>query len=260
MASVYWGTFGAINAGANPVALFLGDSWFWYPLDNLAIEIGAAYPNNDFLVVGKNGAEAAEWDTKLRKDVDFAFKTYASGVQALVLSGGGNDIAGMADFLRILADNCSQATTVAECYRVAQPDVILSTITSAYRTVILKFRAYNAAATVFTHNYDNAWPTGKGVFGPADWLKAPMDKAKVPKALRRDLFKDLLARLRQAQLALAKEQGLGPLVAIASAGTMPDDPTGVDRWWANELHPTPAGFRLLARKAFIPAMKKVGIV
>ncbi len=260
MAAVYWGTFGAINANANPVALFLGDSWFWYPIDNLTLEIGNAFPHHDFLVVGKSGAEAADWGGKLRKDVDFAFKTYASGVQALMLSGGGNDIAGMADFLRILADNCAKASTVAECYRSAQPADILNTITSAYRSVILKFRAYNTHATVFTHNYDNAWPTGKGVFGPATWLKAPMDKAKVPKALRRDVFKDLLAQLRSAQLQLAKEPGLGPIVAIASAGTMPDDPTGADCWWANELHPTPAGFHLLAKKAFIPAIKKVGIV
>ena len=260
MAAVYWGTFGAINAGANPVAMFLDDSWLWYPIGNLPIEIGAAYPQQDFLVIGKNGAEASDWDGKLRKDIEFAFKIYASGVQALVLSGGGNDIAGMADFLRILADDCSKATTVAECYRSAQPDAIVSSIIGAYRTVVLKFRALNPSATVFCHNYDHAWPTGKGVFGPGDWLKRPMDKAKVPKALRRDLFKDLLARLRQAQLALAKEPKMGAMVAIASAGTMPDDPVGADKWWANELHPTPAGFKLLAKKAFIPAMKKIGIV
>ena len=63
-----------------------------------------------------------------------------------------------------------------------------------------------------------------------------------------------------ARNILAKEKALGAIVAIASAGTMPDDPGTVDRWWANELHPTPAGFKLLAKSAFIPAMKKVGIV
>jgi hypothetical protein len=250
----YWGVSGALNAQANPAALYLGDSWFWYPLDNLVVEIAFGFPNNDFVAIGRNGSEAGEWSAKYRKEIDFAFKMYASGVQALVLSGGGNDIAGTADFLRILADDCSKATTVAECYRVAQPAEIIAAIAAAYRGVVLKFRAYNPTATVFTHNYDNAWPTGKGVFGPADWLKVPMDKAKVPKALRRDLLKDLMKRLRDAQLVLAKEKALGPIVAIASAGTMPEDDN--EKWWANELHPTPAGFRLLAKKAFIPAMKK----
>ena len=254
MAQVYWGLHGALNASANPAALFLGDSWFWYPLDNLATEIGASFPNNDFLVIGRNGGEATEWATKTRKDIDLAFKFYASGVQAFFLSGGGNDIAGSNDFLRLLQDYCSKAKSIEECYRVAQPEELITQITGAYRSVITKFRAYNTSATVFMHNYDNAWPTGKGLFGPADWLKVPMDKAKVPKDLRRPLFKDLLARLRKVQLELAKDKSLGPLVAIESAGTFPEsDP---DSWWANELHPTPKGFRLLAKNAFRGPVKK----
>ena len=56
MAAAYWGTFGAIHASANPAALFLGDSWFWYPPDNLPLEIGKAFPHNGFLVIGKSGA------------------------------------------------------------------------------------------------------------------------------------------------------------------------------------------------------------
>lgn len=94
-----------------------------------------------------------------------------------------------------------------------------------------------------------------------------MDLAKVPAAmpLRRDVFKTLLAALRKAQLALAKDKsvGLGPLVAIKSAGTKPEptDPAASsdDQWWANELHPTPKGFRLLATQAFIPALKAAGL-
>ena len=254
MAQVYWGLHSALNASANPAALFLGDSWFWYPLDNLAIEIGASFPNNDFLVIGRNGAEATEWTTKTRKDIDITFKMYASGVQAFILSGGGNDIAGSNDFFRLIQDNCSKAKVLEECYRIAQPDELISQIIGAYRSVITKFRAYNPTATVFTHNYDNAWPTGKGLFGPADWLKTPMDIAKVPKDLRRPLFKDLLIRLRKAQLELVKHKTLGPIVAVASAGTLPEsDP---DSWWANELHPTPNGFKLLANSAFRAPLKK----
>lgn len=257
MGSAYWGVPGAVAAGASPIVLMLGDSWFWYPVDNLAIEIQAGFPNNDFVVIGRNGAEAAEWATKGRKDIDYAFKMYGSSVQALMLSGGGNDIAGMADFLRILADDCSKAKSVDDCYRLGQPDGIVTSIIGAYRSVIVTFRAHNPNATVLCHNYDYAWPTGKGVFGPADWLKAPMDRAKVPKALRRDVFKDLVTRLRVAQMALAKEKGFGQIVPIASAGTMPEDDGTKDQWWANELHPTPKGFKLLAKRAFIPALKKV---
>jgi hypothetical protein len=109
---------------------------------------------------------------------------------------------------------------------------------------------------VLVHNYDYAWPTGKGLFGPADWLKKPMDLAKVPRKLRRELLRDLLLGLRNAQLKLAAEPDIGAFIAIESGGTMPDDPAQVDQWWANELHPTPKGWKLLSKKAFVPALKE----
>ena len=198
----------------------------------------------------------------------FAFKMYGQGVQALILSGGGNDVAGTSDFLRLLLDNCSKAQSAAECLRPGQPDAIIANIIGAYKDVILRFRAYNPNAAIFMHNYDNAWPTGKGFFGPGDWLKVPMDFAKVPKQmlLRRELFKTLITALRDAQMTLSNDPtfGPGPLVPIESAGTMPEpsDPAAQtdDKWWANELHPTPKGFRLLATKAFIPALNANGLV
>lgn len=257
MSNVYWGVHGALAASANPSILMIGDSWFWYPLDNLAGEIGSALPTQTLVVVGYNGADAAQWSDKYRKDVDFGFKMYGNSVQALMLSGGGNDIAGMSDFLRLLKDDCSKATTTAGCFREGQPDAIISKIIGAYKEVILRFRAYNKDAPVLMHNYDYAWPTGKGLFGPADWMKVPMEKAKVPKALRRDLFKELLDRLRVEQLILKKDKTLGALIAIRSAGTMPDGDDVKETWWANELHPTPAGFKLLVTKAFVPELKKL---
>lgn len=262
MTNVYWGVPGAVQDGANATILVVADSWFWYPMDNLATEISVAMPNQTLVVIGNNGAEAAEWSEKYRKSIDFGFKMYAAGAQALILSGAGNDIAGNADFLRLIKGDCSSATTVGQCYGVAQPDATLKMIMGCYRAVITKFRAYNPTAPVFMHNYDNAWPTGKGLFGPATWLKAPMDFAQVPMIpveLRRNLFKDLVVRLHTEQLALAQEPGLGRLIPIESAGTMPDGPNEVDRWWVNELHPTPKGFKLLARQAFVPALKKVGL-
>jgi hypothetical protein len=259
MGTVYWGTAGAASAGINPKLLMLGDSWLWYPFgSNIAIEIGNKYSTDDFLVVGACGAEADDWiNSRIRKEIDWAFRLYASGTGGLLLSGGGNDVAGSADLLRIIKGDCSEAQTVADCYQPGQPEAILASIIGACRTVILKFRGYNTTSPVYTHNYDYAWPSGKGAFGPADWLKIPMDAARVPEPLRRDLFRHMLDRLHEAQNALAAESGIGPVVVIRSAGTLPDSAADSDTWWANELHPTIKGFRRLARKVFIPAMKPV---
>lgn len=254
--NVYWGVPGALANEANASVLMIGDSWFWYPLDNLAVELAAALPNQTFVAVGSNGADAADWRGKYSKDIDYAFKMYGSGIQMLMLSGGGNDIAGTRDFLKILNDDCSSAQNVGDCYRTAQPDEIIMAVIAAYRSVIVKLRARNATATVVMHNYDHAWPTGLGLFGPSDWLKMPMDKAQVPDVLRRTLFRDLIERLRAAQLALISEPGIGPAVAVKTAGTLPDDKSA----WANELHPKPAGFKRLVTKALLPQIKKLGLV
>lgn len=254
--NVFWGlsSWQADMDRPTPTLLLVGDSWFWYPFDNLAVEIGVKLPQQVLLVVGLNGAEAAEWATKYRKDIERSFDWFAAGARGLLLSGGGNDIAGLNDFLRLLKPDCSQAQQVANCYRPGQPGATLSVIEGAYRAVIEKFHAYNPSAPVFVHQYDNAWPTGAGVFGPGDWLKEPMDAAGVPEALRRPLFKDLIHRLREMQLGLAQVPALR-VVVIASAGTLPEDKS----MWTNELHPTPAGFRRLARKAVLPALASEGI-
>lgn len=256
--NVFWGVHAALNNNlqqhhpVNPTILMIGDSWFWYPFNNLAQVVGALRPNDQVLVVGKSGAEAAEWATKFRKDIDYAFKLYAEGSKVLLLSGGGNDVAGMKDFPHIIKENCSAATDVGSCYAMAQPDTLITGIMGHYRALIQKFRAYNATAPVVLHHYDYAWPTGQGVFGPADWLKEPMVKAGVPETYRRALFRDLIERLKAAQQELAQDASLGPIRVANTAGVLPDNP-GV---WANELHPTPQGFNLLAEKAILPILKQ----
>lgn len=109
-----------------------------------------------------------DWRAKFRNDIEFAFMMYGSSVQDLMLSGSGNEIAGTADFLRILPDDRSKAESVEDSCRFGQPDDIITYIIGAYKNVIVTFRAHNPTATVFCHNYDHAWPTGKGPFGPAD--------------------------------------------------------------------------------------------
>jgi hypothetical protein len=249
--NVYWGLHGALAKSANPAVMLIGDSWFWYPFDNLAAELGSLLPQQEFLVVGNNGSEAAEWATKYRKDIDYAFRFYGKSVDALMLSGGGNDVAGMKDFLRIVNDACKGAKKVADCYRPSEPGYLMAMLMGHYRALITKFRGYNTRAPVVLHQYDYAWPTGTGVFGPADWLKEPMAKAQVPVALRRDLFRDLINQLRDAQLELAKDTTLGPVFVAKTAGTLPEN----KYVWANELHPTPEGFRKIASGPLLQALK-----
>lgn len=253
--NVFWGTHSALAVNASPSMMAIGDSWFWYPFNNLAREIGGRRPHQQLLVVGRNGAEAAEWDTKYRKDIDFAFEMYGASVRALLLSGGGNDVAGMNDFLRLLKDDCTGANDVPGCYRTAQPDALLTMIMGCYRALITKFRAYNLAAPVILHQYDYAWPSGAGVFGPAKWLRAPMERAKVREDLRKELFTDLIKKLKTAQIKLAMDPTLGKIFVANTAGVLPNEADV----WANELHPTPEGFALLVSEGIEPQLRRVPI-
>lgn len=256
--NVFWGVHTALSANASTSVLMIGDSWFWYPVDNLATELGAIFGSETFVVIGRNGAEAAEWSQGMRKAIDFGFRMYAPACKALMLSGGGNDVAGQDDFLRLLNNDCSQYTTVEECWRMAQPTAVITGIINAYREVIVRFRAYNKSAPVVLHNYDNAWPTGRGLFGPADWLKLPMDIAKVKSlTLRRNIFKTLVTRLGDAQAELAQESGLGRIVAVRTSGELPENEDGFTRWWANELHPTPQGFKRIAKNRLKAGLEEV---
>lgn len=256
--NVFWGASSMEHDPDNqsPSLLLVGDSWFWYPVDNLAVEIAAALSQQVLLVIGRNGAEAAEWGTKYRKEIERGFDLYAPGIGGLLVSGGGNDIAGMDNFLRLLEPDCRGATTVAQCFKAGQPDALLAMLDGAYRALIAEFRARNPAAPVFLHQYDYAWPTGKGLFGPSDWLKAPMDAAFVPEALRRPLFKELIGRLKLTQIDMSLDATLGTVVVMDTAGTLPEDNASM---WANELHPTPAGFRRITKQAVLPALRDQGI-
>ena len=106
---VYWGlsTYRSNpEIIGEPTILLLGDSWFWYPANNLASELAAQLDGEHrLLVLGRNGAEAQEWSTKYKKELELAFSWYGGHAQALLLSGGGNDIAGSEDFGPIIEDN-----------------------------------------------------------------------------------------------------------------------------------------------------------
>jgi hypothetical protein len=78
-----------------------------------------------------------------------------------------------------------------------------------------------------------------------------MEKCQVPASLRKELFANLVAAFGKAQEALAAESGLGKIVALKTTGTLAEDQ------WANELHPTPEGFRRLAELKFLPALDAV---
>jgi hypothetical protein len=181
-------------------------------------------------------------------------------IRLVCISAGGNDFAGVGDLDdKILATDCSAATSLADCYRAGEPDGVFAAVEAAYRSLIEAIGALRPDVKVLVHNYDYAIPDGRALPGVRSWLKLPMDNARVPTAgaprdgLRREIVSDLIDRftLRLDSLESSSSQ---PVELVWSAGTL------ADTEWANELHPKPSGFAKIANDCWSgPARHALGL-
>ena len=105
-------------------------------------------------------------------------------------------------------------------------------------------------------NYDYAIPSGigfggikGGIFGLGDWLQQPLVERRVPLALHNDLVRRVMDDFTQVLAALASPVQNQEVHLVRTAGTL----TASD--WANEMHPTRAGFERLA-ECFRPLLRQ----
>lgn len=253
-----------LDSGEQVDVLALGDSWFHYPFNNLMTPLHAALERPTIYVIGENGARADElcqrtWRTNFRR-----LLAQFPSIRLVCLSAGGNDFAGVGDLDdRILAPDCSAATTLDACFRAGEPAAVFDAVGDAYRAIVASVAELRPDATVLVHNYDYAIPDGRTLPGMRSWLKLPMDNARVPLAgapqggLRREIVADLIDQqtLRLSALADAYGGAGRPRVELVwSAGTLPDSA------WANELHPKPSGFAQLVDDCWrAPARAALGL-
>ena len=260
MGHIYWNDSSRLfDSGETIDVLALGDSWFPYPLNNLITPLYTALEQPTVYVIGENGARADElcqgsWLDNFRKML-----VGHPSIRLACISAGGNDFAGIGDLDdKILAPDCSNATSLDACYRAAQPQVVFAAVGQAYRTILATVAGIRPDLPVLVHNYDYAVPNGKTLPGLRSWLKLPMDNDRVPGAgaplggLRREIVRDLID---QFTLTLDSLESMQPRVGLIwSAGTLSDSD------WANELHPKPAGFNKLVNECWSgPARTALGL-
>ena len=261
--NIYWYEPQMVQDGVVPSILGIGDSWFWYPLpggslaNSLAKLVAAS--QHTMLVFGNNGAEAFDYvDGVYAAAVDRALVRYGTGCSAVFVSGGGNDFAGFNDLRPILGVDCSACVTEDACFNhgVAPGTIeeLLDRMKGYYIELIDQIAArVPAAARIFVHSYDYALPTGTAVIGKSSWLKPALVAAQVPGHLRaacvRYIIDEFSLRLAELQTNYA-----GRVIFVDSRGTLePSD-------WANELHPSTAGFGKIARQKWKPALASAGVI
>ncbi|UUX96955.1 SGNH/GDSL hydrolase family protein [Aquabacterium sp. J223] len=258
--NVFWDKQALENANETADILAAGDSWFWYPFPggSLITGIGAlvAHKGHNILVEGSNGVEAYDLvKGKYKRQVNEMLRLYGSGASAFLISAGGNDFAGFNDLRPLLRADCSAATSAAECFKPGAEEGtvewLFQKVYENYATLITRaLFVMPGHARIIVHTYAYSLPTGKGVNGGAGWIKPALDAAQVPLPLQArclvfllDHFHSVLSRL------VAGSAGRVELVDSRSALSPAD--------WANELHPTPKGFRKVVEKHWAPVLHRL---
>jgi len=240
----------------SPTILAIGDSWFWYPFfgGSLINNLGPIVQSKGHVILAKgmNGAEAEDYvDGKYAGIVREALRLYGSNLRAVFISGGGNDFAGLNDLRPLLKNNCANETTAEGCFLNGNPglDGFLDNMDENYRRLIGAVHARTRSdCDVIMHTYDYAIPTGQGVGGRPGWLQPALMDAQVRPELHKECIRFLLNSFcsRLEAICLSDPQHFH---VVNSLDTLdPED-------WANELHPTAAGFKKIAEQCWKPVLQ-----
>jgi hypothetical protein len=251
-------------AGAQGVVVAEGDSWFDYPFHDV-LEILEDDFNFRVESVAHRGdnVEDMAYDPGQLKKLVRAFEHLGDDgriPRAILLSGGGNDIAG--DEFAVLLNHA--ASTLEPLNENVVKGVVDERLRFAVASLIgsvteLSRQHFGRVVPVLIHGYDNPVPDGRGFLGgffilPGPWLK-PGFSQKGYEDLQQctDIMARLIARFNAMLSSIAGASGFEhvtylDLRKLDTDGSHNRLPSAYRQFWANELHPTKPGFQGVARK------------
>jgi len=227
-----------------------GDSWFDYPvpffgggiIPRLQSKLGVPILN-----LATAGDEVrymlgVEQRKKLIKHLDKGCP--AGGPWDLLLfSGGGNDIVG--DPMALWVKPWDASKPPKQHLIQTRLDAALTLVRAAYEDLIALRNELSPTTHIVFHAYDYAIPDGRGIchFGP--WLKPTFDLRSFPsQTAAHEVVKSMIDQFAAMLNGLAQAKGVS---FIKTPGTL----TPVAGSWHNELHPSKAGFNLVAEKFYV---------
>jgi hypothetical protein len=126
-------------------------------------------------------------------------------------------------------------------------------VRKSYIALIDQIIGATQGAQIVIHTYDYAHPNGQGLFGPnsSPWLRPALVAAKVPPQFYDPCIRLLLDRFADMLTTLVTRYP-GRVHLVDSRNTL----LATD--WANELHPTPTGFKNIANH-WVPVLKNLSL-
>jgi hypothetical protein len=231
-----------------------GDSWFDYPGGDILSLLVDRY-HWDVRSVAHRGdnLESMAYDKTQVETRQRAFTLLARRAEqpaAVLVSGGGNDLAGP-ELVMALEHVKSELPLVNEqvlkqlLLRLRKALVSLVSAIEVQSTAL-----FGSPLPVVMHGYGFPVPDGRGFLGgwgplPGPWLEPSFARKGVPEEdldARRDAKRHIVARFNEMLRETAGEEGMGQLHVVDVTDKLKSDGT-YREWWANELHPTPQGFR-----------------
>lgn len=257
----------AIHKLAGPLPLNLhaiGDSWFDYPLNgnipipfyNSAIvadsQLGAkGTPNPNILNRAEPGqastaALSYQKQSQMVNDWIASINWHGGKLDAILVSMGGDDIVG--DQLAIYLTYGGGAKAAS-----GRLQGVLDLVSASYSDLFALRDLFALGVPIFGHCYDYALPNGvpaAAVFGP--WMQPSFKFAYYNFLDAQSVIVDMIDKFYSMLSGLASNAKNNFYVVNTRNTIQPNNssPGG----WANELHPFPTGFGLLADK-FLAALK-----
>lgn len=238
----------------------VGDSWFDYPFFDVLKKLE---DDHGYCVASsaQAGARVEDMSTNGGQIDRLArlFEKAAAANQvpkALLLSGGGDDIAGK-EFGMLLN---SAFSAIEGWNEDVLQGLIEERIALAYRTLIAAVEQVaqhyiKKQLPVIVHGYDYPVPDGRGYLGgfplPGPWLKPGFDEKKFGDLKTNvELMRLVIDRFNAMLSAMANEPLFSEVRYLDLRGTLSTDlyDGNYQKFWGNELHPTDSGFCLIADK------------
>jgi len=241
------------------VMLAQGDSWFDYPLDGNSLTLSDTDIIAQLLGMGtinpvianiSHYGEASTDEMSLPKQQRMIqlLQDPSNWLQgkpdAILFSAGGNDVVG--DQFCIFLDSAASSTTGLDSQRFEEA---LGMVEASYRD-LFEFRdRYAPGVPIFGHCYDFPLPTGVHPDCVGPWLKPSLDYAGWNAVQGTAICRQALVDFKALLTKLATDAA-NLFILVDTQGVLaPAD-------WANELHPYPAGFKILAEK-FVDALRVI---
>jgi hypothetical protein len=191
-------------------------------------------------------------------------KVAAHGVapKAVLLSGGGDDIAGK-EFGMLLNNAESQ---IAGWNGEIVDGLINTRIVTAYKSMLVAIDEicrthFKTTPPILVHGYDYPVPDGRGFLGgwpfPGPWLEPGFrEKMFADLSANVQLMRDIIDSFNNMLAALVKDPAFANVRYLDLRNTLSTNLNDYQLWWANELHPTEKGFSAVADK-FADALSRL---